>query len=124
MPTPAHNGNGHRRREVTKRVKAEESVCALCDKPVDKSLRFTAGEHGPKCSRLDCKGCVPDPMSGEVDEDLPRSRGGSPYDRKNCRLMHRGCNNWKGKRTIAEARAILHGNPSAKLTKPRPLGRY
>ncbi|QAB17473.1 endonuclease [Leucobacter muris] len=124
MATPAHNANGHRRRELTKRVKAEETHCALCDKPVDKTLTYTSGEHGPKCSRLDCKGCIPHPMRGEVDEDLPRSRGGSPYDRKNCRLMHRDCNNWKGKRTIAEARAKLHGETLAPLPKPRPLGSY
>lgn len=124
MATPRHNANGHRRRELTKRVKAEETLCALCDKRVDKTLNYLKGQHGPKCSRLDCWGCKPDPMRGEVDEDLPRSRGGSPYDRKNTRLMHRCCNQWKGKMTLAEARAKLHRETRAPLPKPRPLGRY
>jgi 5-methylcytosine-specific restriction endonuclease McrA len=44
-------------------------------------------------------------MRAEVDEDVPRSRGGSALDRSNCRLMHRKCNSWKGTRTLAEARA-------------------
>jgi hypothetical protein len=39
MATPMHNANGHRRRELVKRVKAEERTCALCDQPVDKTQR-------------------------------------------------------------------------------------
>lgn len=124
MPTPLHNANGHRRREMTKRVKAEETHCALCGKPVDKTLTFTPGEHGPKCSRTDCKGCIPHPMRGEVDEDLPRSRGGSPYDRRNTSLLHRVCNAAKGTMTLSEARAKLYGGNTAPLPKPRPLGHY
>lgn len=112
MPTPAQNANGARRRALMKRVKAEESDCALCDDPVDKSLNYLPGEHGKKCPTRDCTGCIPDPMRGEVDEDLPRSRGGSPYERSNCHLMHRKCNQFKGDMTIAEAREKLHGTQS------------
>lgn len=43
-------------------------------------------------------------MRPEVDEDIPRARGGSPYDRDNCRLMHRACNAWKSTMTLTEAR--------------------
>lgn len=110
------NSNGHRRRELRKRVLAEESICALCDKPVDKSLTNSPGEHGPKCPQTGCPGCVPHPMRAEVDEDLPRIRGGSQYDRKNCRLMHRTCNRWKSTMTLAEARAKRAGEP----TKGKP----
>ncbi|MEQ6898999.1 hypothetical protein [Microbacterium sp. KR10-403] len=92
-----------------KRVKAEESDCALCDDPVDKSLNFLPGEHGKKCPTRDCAGCMPDPMRGEVDEDIPRSRGGSPYDRANCHLMHRKCNQFKSDMTLTESREKLHG---------------
>ena len=109
MATPMHNSNGHRRRELVKRVKAEETRCALCDKPVDKGLRYKQGEHGKQCPTRTCAGCIPHPQSGEVDEDIPRSRGGSPYDRSNCHLMHRECNGWKSAMTLAEARAKLHG---------------
>lgn len=103
--TAPANANGHRRREIRKRVLAEEHDCALCDKPVDKTLSFIRGQHGPRCRGGDCTGCVPHPLRPEVDEDLPRSRGGSPLDRANTRLMHRVCNKWKGTMTLAEARA-------------------
>lgn len=107
MPTPLHNANGHRRRELVKRVKAEESTCALCDQPVDKNLTMLWGEHSKRCSDAACPGCIPHPLRGEVDEDLPRSRGGSPYDRSNTHLVHRECNVRKSNRTLAEARAQI-----------------
>ncbi|HWU28038.1 MAG TPA: hypothetical protein VN041_02970 [Microbacterium sp.] len=109
MGAPLHNANGHRRRQVVARVKAEEHDCALCDQHVDKTLNFITGGHGKKCPSRDCTGCMPDPMRGEVDEDVPRSRGGSPYDRGNTHLMHRKCNQFKSDMTIAEAREKLHG---------------
>ena len=120
MPTPRHNANGHRRRELRKRVLAEEHLCALCDQPVDKTIGYTPGAHGPKCPGAACTGCIPDPLRPEVDEDIPRSRGGSPYDRSNCRLMHREHNQWKGTRTLAEARAAWQGtrNPSHVQASP------
>jgi 5-methylcytosine-specific restriction endonuclease McrA len=110
MTSPRHNANGHRRRELVKRVRAEESRCALCDKPVDKTLGMKPGEHGRRCPGGGCAGCIPHPQRGEVDEDLPRSRGGSPYERSNCRLMHRECNRWKSDMTLSEARKKLHGS--------------
>lgn len=113
MATPMHNANGHRRRELVKRVKAEERTCALCGLPVDKTLKMTPGEHGPKCPGGGCAGCSPHPMRGEVDEDLPRSRGGSPYERSNCHLLHRACNQFKTDMTLAEAKAKREGHVKA-----------
>lgn len=66
--------NGNLRRKVRAWVLATFDVCAICGQPVDKSL--PAG----------------DPWSAEVDEILPVSRGGSPYDRSNLQLAHRCCN--------------------------------
>lgn len=103
--TPA-NANGHRRRELRARVLAEEARCALCGGHVDKARGMTPGAHGPRC-KGNCNGCIPDDQRGEVDEDLPRARGGSPYDRANTHLMHRACNRAKGTRTIAEHHAHL-----------------
>ena len=107
--TPPQNANGHRRRAILARVRAEETLCALCDQPVDKTLTTAPGVHGPRCPGSDCPGCIPHDMRGEADEDIPRSRGGSPYDRANVHLMHRKCNRWKGTMTLAEARARYHG---------------
>src|SRR5690606_34349643 len=91
------NANGHRRRQVRARVLAEEDLCALCDLPVDKTLPHL------------------DPMAAVVDEDIPRSRGGSQYERSNCHLMHRAHNQWKGTMTLAQARAKWHGGAAQRL---------
>ena len=90
------NANGHRRREVRKRVLAEETHCGICGEPVDKSLGMVRGEHGARCARVECEGCVPHPMRAEVDEVVPVSLGGSPYQRSNVRLTHRECNRRRG----------------------------
>ena len=73
--------NGHRRDQVVRRVLAEESDCWLCNQPVDKTLP----PHLPG--------------SPEVDEVVPVSLGGSPFDRDNCRLAHRLCNVRRGNGT-------------------------
>lgn len=117
MVTRSHNANGHRRRAVVKRVKAEESLCALCDEPVDKTLRMAGGKHSRRCHDKMCTGCIPHDLSAEVDEDIPRSRGGSPYERANCHLMHRACNLYKDDLTLAEARAKFHGTADGRRTK-------
>ncbi len=106
------DGNGSRRRALTARVLAEETHCALCHDPVDKTLRYLEGKHGPKCTDPTCTGCALDPKSPVVDEDIPRSRGGSPYERSNCHIMHRDCNRWKGEMTLAEALAKRKGIPT------------
>ena len=128
MPTQRHNGNGHRRRELVKRIKAEEHLCALCDTPVDKTLTYMPGAHGPNCpahntgqAYRDCPGCTPHPMRGEVDEDIPRSRGGSPYDRANCHLMHRQCNQTKSAQTLTEARARYQAQRKATTINASPI---
>ena len=108
MPSIPANANGHRRRQVRIRVLREEHVCALCGVAVDKSLTMMSGAHGPRCGGAGCAGCVPHPMRAEVDEDVPRARGGSAYDRANTRLMHRKCNRWKSTMTLDEARRKLH----------------
>ena len=84
--------NGHRRQQLTKRVKAEEPNCALCGKHIQPGLHYL------------------DPNAGVVDEDIPVSRGGSPYDRDNCHHMHRACNRWKSTLTLAEARSKWNGD--------------
>ena len=103
------NSNGHRRRELRKRVLAEETICHLCDQPVDKSLKTIPGGHYKNCAGGRCKGCLPHPMRAEVDEIIPRAFGGSPYQRNNCRLAHRQCNARRSTKSVTEARAIIAG---------------
>lgn len=94
--------NGHRRDQVRRRVLAEESDCWLCGGPVDKSLRFTPGKHAKNCAG-NCDGCIPHPMSPTVDEVIPVSLGGDPFDRSNCRLAHRLHNIQRGNGTRQRA---------------------
>lgn len=110
MATHSHNANGHRRRQLRARVLAEETHCILGGELIDKTLSYLPGAHGPRCKGGECAGCVPHPKRAEVDEDLPRSRGGSPYERANCHLICREHNRFKGAMTLDEARAKLNGN--------------
>lgn len=115
MRTAPANANGHRRRQLRKRVLAEETHCALCGEWVDKTLGYLPDQHGPNCPG-DCAGCIPHPKRAEVDEDLPRSRGGSPLERTNTHLLCRTCNQFKSNLTLDEARAKRAG-----LTTPKSL---
>lgn len=73
--------NGHRRRQLRKRVLAHYSDCALCGRPVDKTLPPN------------------DPGAPEVHEIIPVSLGGDPLAWRNVRLTHRICNQQRGNRT-------------------------
>lgn len=70
--------NGHRRNKVRAQVLSEETHCYRCGQPVDVTL--PAGF----------------PDSPECDEVVPVALGGNPYDRANCRLSHRLCNQRAG----------------------------
>lgn len=72
--------NGSRRTKLRNRVRAMGLPCHLCGMPIDYSL--PAG----------------DPMSYELDEIVPVSKGGSPYDPGNVAPAHRICNQRKGNR--------------------------
>ncbi|WP_367400657.1 HNH endonuclease [Arthrobacter sp. PsM3] len=72
--------NSSLRNKLRARVIREETHCWLCSLPVDKTL-----PHGQ-------------PGSPEIDEVIPVSKGGSPYERSNCRLAHRLCNQKRGNR--------------------------
>jgi 5-methylcytosine-specific restriction endonuclease McrA len=76
--------NGARRTKLIKRVRREEDTCWLCGEPVDVTLP----------PRL--------PASPEVHEVIPVGRGGDPYDRANCHLTHRVCNQKQGNRLEGE----------------------
>lgn len=96
-PTPMTNkanprrSNSHRRNELRARVIAAYDTCAICGLPVDKSLKTS------------------NPWSPEVDEIIPVSRGGSPYDFKNCALTHRRCNQLKSDKSLEWARNAVQG---------------
>lgn len=88
-PGNPRKANGHRRRQLRARVLAAYDTCWICGKPVDKTLKPL------------------DPMSAEVDEIIPVSRGGSPYEWTNVRLAHRICNELKSNHSVDYARRKL-----------------
>lgn len=96
MASNPRQANRAARQRVVKRVKREEKICWLCGEPVDLTLTYLYGSHGPKCINASCTGCTPHPQRAEVDEIVPVSLGGSPYDRSNCRLAHSLCNKRRG----------------------------
>ncbi|KAA8831455.1 endonuclease [Bifidobacterium tissieri] len=93
--------NGWRRNQLTARVKAAYDTCHLCGRPVDKTL--PAGLPG----------------SPEVDEIIPVSRGGSPYDFNNCYLAHRWCNRIRSNHSVEwarrEIRRLLDHKPATAI---------
>lgn len=60
-----------------KRIFATQTVCAICGKPVDFSLKS------------------PHPLSATVDHIIPVAKGGHPSDITNLQLAHRCCNRQK-----------------------------
>lgn len=72
--------NGWRRNQIRKRLKATGGVCALCHRPIDYDAPYLLddGRVNPWCF--------------VVDEIVPVSRGGSPYELANCQPAHHICN--------------------------------
>lgn len=60
-----------------KKIFATQTVCAICGRPVDFSLKS------------------PHPMSPTVDHIIPLAKGGHPSDLANLQLAHRCCNRQK-----------------------------
>ncbi len=85
--------NGSARRKVRAWLKAQGRPCHICGRAIDYSL--PAGH----------------PMSFEVDEIVPVSKGGSPIDRSNVAPAHRICNERRGNKSLRRVKT----NPSAQL---------
>ena len=60
-----------------RRIYATQTVCGICGKPVDFSLRW------------------PNPLSPTVDHIVPIAKGGHPSDIDNLQLAHWTCNRQK-----------------------------
>lgn len=88
--------NGARRRGIRDRWRAIGAPCALCGRPIDYSL--PAGH----------------PMSFEVDEIVPVSKGGDPLDFANTQPAHRICNQRKGAGRVRKSVARPSGLPTSR----------
>lgn len=56
------------------------------------------------------------PLSPEVHEIIPVSRGDSPYEASNCTLIHRACNQWIGNRTRDDLARDARPKPAVIVT--------
>lgn len=84
--TDRQAGNLQLFRANRKIILATQSVCAICGKPVDKSIKY------------------PDPMSPTVDHIIPVSKNGDPVSLDNLQLTHRYCNRMKSDKILSKAR--------------------
>ena len=60
-----------------KRILATQDTCAICGKPVDKTLK------------------PPNPLAPTIDHIIPLAKGGHPSDIENLQLTHATCNRQK-----------------------------
>ena len=80
---PDHDGSHRLAFERNKKtIMATQTVCGICGKPVDKSLRY------------------PHPLSACVDHIVPIARGGHPSDKENLQLAHWTCNRQKSDKLL------------------------
>lgn len=68
---------------LCKQLIPQASHCAICRRPLDHAAPART------------------PWSPSLDHIIPISRGGAPYDRANCQVVHYGCNARKGNRRVA-----------------------
>lgn len=79
--------NGNARRKVRAWLKAQGMPCHICGRAINYTL--PAGH----------------PLSFEVDEIVPVSKGGSPIDRANVAPAHRICNERRGNKPLHRRKA-------------------
>ena len=80
-------------------ILATQSVCGICGRPVDKSLKS------------------PDPMSATVDHIIPVSKRGDPVSLDNLQLAHRCCNRKKSD----NMGVLAEGSPHGTKFNPAPI---
>lgn len=82
-------GNRVAYEKARKKILATQTVCGICGKPVDMSLKN------------------PHPMAPTVDHIIPVSKGGHPSDLSNLQLAHRCCNREKSDKLFSSAREAI-----------------
>ena len=104
--------NGWRRNQIRKRLKATGGVCAFCHRPIDYDAPYMLDGHV-------------NPWCFVVDEILPVSRGGSPYDLANCQPAHHICNAIAGdkSKTLVWDDGTRPRQESGKDSEPREIAR-
>lgn len=84
--------NGAKRTALRNRVKAMGLPCHLCGREIDYSLTTWIDPKDGRVKRH--------PWSFELDEIVPVSKGGSPFDFDNVAPAHRICNQRRGNKPL------------------------
>ena len=71
-----------------KKIYATQTVCGICGKTVDFSLRY------------------PHPLSPCIDHIIPIAKGGHPSDIENMQLAHWTCNRMKSDKIFSKSGAV------------------
>ena len=100
MTTNPRYAKGSARRKLRGWLAAQDLPCHLCGRPIDYDLPAR------------------DPWAFEVDELVPVSLGGDPYDPGNVAPAHRICNQRRGNRSVEQARRLLRGQVACKPEAP------
>lgn len=90
-PNP-RRANGSRRTALRNRVAAMGLPCHLCGNQIDYSLTTYVDPKDGKRKRH--------PLSFELDELVPVSKGGNPLDPNNVAPAHRICNQKRGNKAF------------------------
>lgn len=97
---PDRNGPHRAQFEANRKIiLATQNICAICGKPVDKTLKY------------------PHPMSATVDHIIPIARNGHPSDISNLQLAHRWCNRQKSDKINTPPHPPVDSNNSLPQTK-------
>jgi len=112
-PTPSRNNPRRvypaKRDALRERVKQLGKPCALCGKPIDYDAPYMI--TNPKTGKRSVN-----PMAYVLDEIIPVSKGGSPYDIANVQATHAMCNSRKGAKIIDNKAQT----PTRNLSLPQP----
>lgn len=85
MPTPRPDRSGSHQQQFRinkKKIYATQTVCGICGKPVDFSLKY------------------PHPLSACIDHIIPIAKGGHPSALENLQLAHWCCNRQKSDKLV------------------------
>ncbi|MEA4965397.1 MAG: HNH endonuclease signature motif containing protein [Oscillospiraceae bacterium] len=95
---PDHDGTHRLAFERNKKkIFATQTVCGICGKPVDFSLKY------------------PHPLSPCIDHIIPIAKGGHPSDLDNLQLAHWTCNRQKSDKLIRRPKAAENETISNRL---------
>ena len=98
--------NGTRRNSIRGWLRAQHRPCWICrafGRPGAIDYSLPAGH----------------PLSFEVDELVPVSRGGSPFSRSNVDAAHRCCNQWRGNKSVEQVITLARRGMGDKASPPR-----